>query len=197
LAIGHLLDDIWSSDKATYFKPEGRRISRGQRHKEDDACLGKPLCPDCYNYNAAVVWNAHGGELWRRTIITVRRRLAKLAKAHGVPAPRRSYAMVAEFQRRGLIHFHAIFRPDGTDPARPERTTTPPPAFTAAVLAEVSGPWQAPYGSPPSRPAKPKGWDIAWGAQVDPRVVKLTDDGEVTDVAVAAYLAKYATKSTE
>jgi hypothetical protein len=44
---------------------------------------------------------------------------------------------------------------------------------------------------------KPKGWDITWGAQVDPRVVRLTDDGEVTDVAVASYLAKYATKSTE
>jgi hypothetical protein len=46
-------------------------------------------------------------------------------------------------------------------------------------------------------PAKPKGWDITWGAQIDPRVVKLTDDGEITDVAVASYLAKYATKSTE
>jgi hypothetical protein len=28
-------------------------------------------------------------------------------------------------------------------------------------------------------------------------VVRLTDDGEITDVAVASYLAKYATKSTE
>jgi len=48
-----------------------------------------------------------------------------------------------------------------------------------------------------SHPAKPKGWDITWGAQVDPRVVCLTDDGQITDVAVASYLAKYATKSTE
>ena len=46
-------------------------------------------------------------------------------------------------------------------------------------------------------PAKPKGWDITWGAQLDPRVVRVTDDGEITDVAVASYLAKYATKSTE
>src|SRR5262249_48053159 len=44
---------------------------------------------------------------------------------------------------------------------------------------------------------KPKGWDITWGTQVDPRVVKLTVDGQITDVAVASYLAKYATKSTE
>jgi hypothetical protein len=48
-----------------------------------------------------------------------------------------------------------------------------------------------------SHPARPKVWDITWGAQVDPRVVRLTDDGEITDVAVASYLAKYATKSTE
>ena len=44
---------------------------------------------------------------------------------------------------------------------------------------------------------KPNGWDITWGAQVDPRVVRLTGDGQITDVAVASYLAKYATKSTE
>jgi hypothetical protein len=46
-------------------------------------------------------------------------------------------------------------------------------------------------------PASPNGWDITWGTQVDPRVVRLTDDGQLTDVAVASYLAKYATKSTE
>jgi len=44
---------------------------------------------------------------------------------------------------------------------------------------------------------KPRGWDITWGAQIDPRVVRLTGGGEVTDTKVAAYLAKYATKSTE
>ena len=51
----------------------GQRISCGQRHKDTDTCLGRPLCRDCYDYNAAVVWNAHASELWRRTIITVRR----------------------------------------------------------------------------------------------------------------------------
>jgi hypothetical protein len=48
-----------------------------------------------------------------------------------------------------------------------------------------------------AHPVRAKGWDIAWGAQVDPRVVRLAEDGEVTDIAVASYLAKYATKSTE
>jgi len=49
----------------------GRRLSCGQRHKETDACLGRPLCPDCYDYQAAVVWNVHTSELWRRTVISL------------------------------------------------------------------------------------------------------------------------------
>jgi hypothetical protein len=175
----------------------GQRISCGQRHKETDASLGRPLCPDCYDYNAAVVWNVHSSELWRRTIISLRRQIDKIAKAHGARV-RLSYAKVAEFQRRGLIHFHAIFRLDGIDPNHSERTVQPHQAITADVLAGVirqvaSSAWFATV----SHPAKPTGWDITWGAQVDPRVVRLTDDGEITDVAVASYLAKYATKSTE
>lgn len=179
------------------FCAHGQRISCGQRHKENDSCLGRPLCPACYDYNAAVVWNAHSSELWRRTIITLRRQLDKVAKAHDSRV-RLSYAKVAEFQRRGLIHFHAIFRLDGIDSTCPERTAQPHPAITADVLAGLirqvaSTVWFATV----SHPARPQGWDIVWGAQVDPRVVKLTSDGEITDVAVASYLAKYATKSTE
>ena len=182
--------------KANYC-PHGRRISCGQRHKEADACLGKPLCPDCYDYSAAVVWNAHAGELWRRTVITIRRQLDKLAKAHGTRV-KLSYAKVGEFQRRGLIHFHAIFRLDGLDPVHPERTVPPHPAFIADVLADVirQAASMSRFATVP-HPARPKGWDITWGAQMDPCTVRLTGDGEVTDVAVASYLAKYATKSTE
>src|SRR5262249_22639372 len=178
--------------------PHGQRISCGQRHKDDDACLGRPLCPDCYDYDAAAVWNVHASELWRRTTIAIRRRLAKLARTHAVPVPRLSFAKVAEFQRRGQVHFHAIFRPAAPAPVPPERATPPPPVFTAdalagAIQAAASTAWFATV----AHPARPKGWDITWGAQVDPRVVRLTDDGQITDVAVASYLAKYATKSTE
>jgi hypothetical protein len=179
------------------FCPHGQKISCGQRHKETDPCLGRPLCSDCYDYNSAVVWNAHAPELWRRTVIGIRRRLGKLAKAHGARV-RLSYAKAAEFQRRGLIHFHAIFRLDGIDPVHPERTVPPPAALTAQVLAGVIGDAAAAtwFATVP-HPARPRGWDIGWGAQVDPRVVQLTGDGQITDVAVASYLAKYATKSTE
>ena len=177
--------------------PHGRKLSCGQRHKETDACLGQPLCPDCYDYDAAVVWNAHAPELWRHTIISLRRQLAKMARKHGARV-KLSYAKVAEFQRRGLIHFHAIFRLDGIDPVHPERTVPPCPAITAEVLAGLirqvsSAAWFATV----SHPAKPTGWDITWGVQVEPKVVRLIGAGEITDVEVASYLAKYATKSTE
>jgi hypothetical protein len=140
---------------------------------------------------------AHAPELWRRTVIGLRRQLDKLAKAHGTRV-KLSYAKVAEFQRRGLIHFHAIFRLDGLDPVHPERVLPPHPAFTAGVLADAirqvaSVTWFATV----SHPARPQGWDITWGTQLDPRIVQLTDDSEITDVAVASYLAKYSTKSTE
>ena len=160
-------------------------------------CLGRPLCPDCYDYTAAVVSNAHAPELWRRTIIALRRRLAKEAKTHGARL-RLSYVKIAEFQRRGLIHFHAIFRLDGVDPVHPERTIPPHPGFTAELLTDLIGQVAASawFATVP-HPAKPNGWDITWGAQVDPLVVRLTGSGEITDVTVASYLAKYATKSTE
>jgi hypothetical protein len=73
-----------------------------------------------------VVWNAHAPELWRRTVIGLRRALDKTARAHGARV-RLSYAKAAEFQHRGLIHFHAIFRLDGIDPVHPERTVQPRP----------------------------------------------------------------------
>jgi hypothetical protein len=144
-----------------------------------------------------VVWNAHASELWRRTVITLRRQLVRAAKKYGVRV-KLSYAKVAEFQRRGLIHFHAIFRLDGVDPVHPERTVPPHPAITAELLADLirqvaAKAW---FATVP-HPMKPTGWDITWGDQVDPRVVKLTGGGQISDVAVASYLAKYATKSTE
>jgi hypothetical protein len=177
--------------------PHGRSLSCPQRHRETDACLGKPLCPDCYDYPGAVVWNAHAPELWRRTTIALRRRLDKLAHDRGARL-KVSYAKVAEFQGRGLVHFHAIIRLDGLDPADPTRITAPPPGFaaqllTAAIRAVVNSTW---FATVP-HPARPRGWGICWGSQLDIRTVRMSGTGEITDTAVASYLAKYATKSTE
>jgi len=175
--------------------PHGRRLSCGQRHQDTDPCLGRPLCPDCYDYHGAVVWNAHAPELWRRTTIAIRRQLAKLAKAAGAGQVRLSYAKVAEFQARGLVHFHAIFRLDTTD----AMGQLAAPALTADQLAAAITAGGSTWFATVSHPAKPNGWDIRWGAQLDTRVVHLptTGSGQAANIAVASYLAKYATKSTE
>ncbi|MGZ3472039.1 MAG: replication initiator [Isosphaeraceae bacterium] len=53
-------------------------------------------------------------ELWRRFTITVRRALARRAGLTNnafAAQVRLSYARVAEYQPRGVVHFHAIIRP--------------------------------------------------------------------------------------
>jgi hypothetical protein len=175
----------------------GRPLSCDQRHKEDDASLGKPLCADCYDYNGAVVWNAHAPVLWRRTTIALRRHLGKLARPHKTRI-KLSYAKVAEFQTRGLVHFHAIIRLDGYDPNNKTAILPPPAALTAAVLSDaIRQAAAATWFATVPHAAKPRGWDIAWGRQLDIRTVRMTTTGQITGTAVAAYLAKYATKSTE
>ena len=173
----------------------GRRISCAQRHKEGDASLGKPLCPDCYDYDSAVVWNVHAPELWRRTIIGLRRQLDKLARPSRVKL---SYAKVAEYQARGAIHFHALLRLDGYDPAEPDKILPPPSYLTAVELTNaIRYAAAATWFATVSHPARPVGWDIRWGTQLEPRPVSVTADGDITSGHVAGYLAKYATKATE
>jgi hypothetical protein len=173
--------------------PHGRRLSCGLRHKDNDPCLGRPLCPDCYDYSGAVVWNAHAPELWRRTTIAIRRHLAKAAKAAGTGTVRLSYAKVAEFQARGLVHFHAIFRLDATD----STGQLAPPALTADQLTAAVTAAAPTWFATVAHPARPRGWDIRWGAQLDIRTVRIPGSGQAANIAVASYLAKYATKSTE
>ena len=112
--------------------PHGRRMSCADRHARDDARLGEPLCPDCYDYTGSVLFNACAPELWRRFTITLRRALARQAgltnKALAAQV-RVSFAKVAEYQRRGVVHFHAIIRLDG-----PNGPATPPPAWATLGL---------------------------------------------------------------
>jgi hypothetical protein len=46
--------------------PHGHDISCPARHAEDDLRLGRPMCPGCYDYEAAVLFNFHAADLWRR-----------------------------------------------------------------------------------------------------------------------------------
>ena len=179
--------------RKTLTCPHGRRLSCGLRHKDTDPCLGRPLCPDCYDYQAAVVWNAHAPELWRRTTIAIRRQLARTAKAAGVGRVALSYAKVAEFQARGLVHFHAIFRLDAATPAG----QLAPPALTAdqlaaAIRTAATATWFATVAHPARLRAGISPGAASWtpASSACPRAAE-------PNIAVASYLAKYATKSTE
>jgi hypothetical protein len=93
----------------------GRPTGCWRRHEADDPCLGEPICLDCFDYEAAVMWNALAPALWRRTTIYLRRALARaagLTPAELARVVQVSYAKVAEYQRRGVVHFHALIRLD-------------------------------------------------------------------------------------
>ena len=91
-------------------------------HGEDDERLGTPICGDCYDYAGHVAFNWYAPELWRRFTIALRRVLARrlgLTVGQLAGSARLSFAKVAEFQRRGVVHFHALIRFDGPEPFTP------------------------------------------------------------------------------
>ena len=102
-----------------------------------------------------------------------------------------SYAKVAEYQRRGVVHFHAIIRLDG-----PTGPTTAPPAWANLTLltAAIDQAAQTVHLETPVAAGLPAR-TLAWGRELDTRPVTAT--GELTDGRVAAYVAKYATKAAE
>ncbi|MGH3430434.1 MAG: replication initiator, partial [Mycobacteriales bacterium] len=150
--------------------------------------MGHPLCAQCYDYSGHVVWNFHAGKLWSRTVDRLRR-----YTTHAGAKLR--YAKVAEFQRRGTVHFHAIIRLDSYSK---DTIVAPPPQLGVSFLSELLTEAAATTNlTTPAHPDRHHGWDIRWGEQVDiqPLCQGLGDD-QLTDKYVR-YLAKYATKSTE
>ncbi|GAA2456999.1 replication initiator protein RepSA [Actinomadura vinacea] len=174
--------------------PHGVTPSCTVRHGVDDAQLGQPLCPDCYDYAGSVLFNAMAPELWRRFTLALRRYLARAAgltlKEFGQTLAV-SYAKVAEYQRRGVVHFHAVIRFDG-----PDGPATSPPAWATAGLLDAAVRHAAgavTVTTPEAEGMPARG--LAWGPQVDIRPI--TSSGTLTDQAVAGYVAKYATKAAE
>jgi len=107
-----------------------RRCRCGQRHDADDLLLGEAIDPRTYDYEGAVLWNWHAPALWNRFIIELARILASragLSERAWRMLVRIAYAKVAEFQARGLVHFHAIIRLDGAEdrPAAPGIDVSP------------------------------------------------------------------------
>jgi hypothetical protein len=152
-----------------------------------------------------VLWNALAPELWRRTTIALHRALAREVRVSEAALRRLvriSYAKVAEFQRRGAIHFHAVIRLDAATACRCPKCLLPPAEPFAADLLEDALTRAVPGVRVPCPPLEDGGPEryARWGEQLDVRnITREHDDqaGELSAEQVAGYIAKYATKATE
>jgi hypothetical protein len=151
-----------------------------------------------------VLWNALAPELWRRTTIAIGRALGRLVGFQERELRRLvriSYAKVAEFQRRGAIHFHAVIRLDAATDCRCPACLAPPPAPFTATLLEDALRQAVPVVRVPCPPLDDGGPGpyARWGEQLDVRNITTAEDqeGELSAEQVAGYIAKYATKATE
>ena len=159
-----------------------------RRHSERDPDLGRPLCVECFDYEGAVLWNAHASMLWNNSIQGIRRSLAEagglnqkslrtVAQVH--------YLKVAEMQRRGLVHLHVILRADG-----PESLEDDPPSWlTPEVLMS-----NARRALTRAFAQGAEGEMYKWGAQLDIKDLGV-DTSDTTKIP--SYVAKYAIKTTD
>jgi hypothetical protein len=162
-------------------------------HTDDDAVLGEALCVRCYDYEAAVLFNASVSELWRRTAIYALRALGNLAGLSVrtvAKQVRLSYVKVAEFQRRGSVHVHALVRLD----ARGDEHGPPPERFSAELLAVALELAARRVSAPGAGSSDGDRVRLRWGKELD---VAIIADEDLGRRKAAAYLAKYSTKSTE
>ncbi len=166
-----------------------RRCAHGRpqtcfvHHTDTEHALGTPLCPDCYDYEGQVLHNALTPELWRRMSIYVPRHLARVLGVTQAELKRRlrvSYVRVAEFQRRGAIHLHVIVRLDRADGACPD--------------VEVQALQQACLSAARAVSARHGRGATAFGTELE---VQPLDRENSRAGRLAAYVAKYATKSSD
>jgi hypothetical protein len=120
-------------------------------------------------------------------------RAAGLSRRAFAEQVRVSFAKVAEFQRRGLVHLHAVIRLDG-----PDGPATLPPAWATVELL-ASAVLAAASRSHVETPSSDLGTrELRWGEQIDVHPLRVVgDERALTDEAVAGYVAKYATKAAE
>ncbi len=119
------------------------------RHAEDDPRLGRPMCPDCYDYESAVVFNLPPPTCGAGSPPTC----PATSPVAGVTGKELRaelsirFVKVAEYQARGVVHFHAIFRLDAnTEDASCRRPPGRPPR---ALRRHHPGRW--PSASSPHR----------------------------------------------
>lgn len=186
--------------------PHGRATSCAIGHGLADPAVGQPLCADCYDYVGHVLFTWFAPQLWHRFTVHLRRLVRQHCRKISEEAVRVSYVKVVEMQRRLIPHFHAVIRLDAaTRPAEPIKA--PDTAIDALDLAslvhraasatrlQVTGPQEAAVR-------------LRFGTQIDIRSFVVlppptavtaghgaTVAPELAGRRVAAYLAKYVTKS--
>ena len=166
----------------------GRSRTCHDRHLENSPELGRPLCVECFDYEGAVLWNAHASRLWNNTVQSLRRALAEaggLGQRNLKLVAQVHYLKVAEMQRRGLIHFHAILRADGSGPVDAD----PPSWLTSEALASAVN-----HAARTAKVVQLDGRTIRWGERFTIQDLGQSD-GDTTKVP--SYIAKYATKTTD
>jgi hypothetical protein len=182
--------------------PHGRDISCNRHHRDDDPRLGMPMCLDCYDYTGHVLFNALAPELWRRFTIYLPRQLARLVGITQRQLRREvrvRFVKVAEYQHRGIIHYHAVIRLDA-----PGDSQQPPPprctdqlldqAIRATLAAVRYDTVSVTRGDPSLRRV------LRFGTQTDTRAIQHTSSlpgtgKALSPQAVSNYIAKYATKT--
>jgi hypothetical protein len=177
--------------------PHGRDISCNMRHSPDDPRLGRPMCPDCYQYEHAVTFNAGAPKVWQRFVTYLPRHLARAA---GIPVTRcrelvrPRFVKVYEYQARGVIHYHAVIRLDANvkDPAAFVHPGSP---WTAELLAKAVPAAAAQASALCWVPALGRSALVRFGPQIDVRVVRSGTEHALSREAVANYIAKYVTKA--
>jgi hypothetical protein len=165
-------------------------------HGPEDLCLGEPLCPDCFDYEGAVIWNNLLGELWRYTTIYLPRKLAALAgmtQKRLYELVRVSYVKASEYQRRGLVHLHPVIRLDKRMPDYRKGEIRPPDKrFTSELLEQALR--ETVQDVSVKIPDELGTGTIGWGKELDVQQLSAEDE---EGKRWASYLAKYTTKSTE
>lgn len=127
------------------------RCSCKHTHREDDVRIGTPINPSTYRYDLAAAFNAASSRLLAIT-------LQRLGRARN---EKLSYARVAEFQKRGLIHFHVLVK-----------GVIAPEMIREVVLGNVDE-----EANVLSEPVSHDGWQ--WGEQVDVKVIDKDDKKQV------------------
>lgn len=176
--------------------PRRSGLSCRRYHRADDPLIGQPLDPESYDYVQHILWQSNAGELWRRFIIHLRHHLASasgLTRTEFSQQVKISYSKVAEFQARGVVHFHAVIRLDGAG-----APWSSPPVWASLEML-VAAVHSAVRATSLEVTVGDDRYRLVWGDQYDVRPITEfgPEQGGISDTAVAGYIAKYATKSTE